>query len=257
MTKQEEARFHPTDLADLSGSTAAKSRKMNLEERDIMLHKRRLRNRASAARSRDKQRKTINELGDEVDDLLLMSQQLLHRCLTAEKNVVQLREANSTLVKENMELKANQAVPDVKAETAIMETKVMTVPPPPQAPPLMAPAPSLMAPAAPNKVLKRTTSMLRVSMSSDMLDKIMNASTSNGVDLTTGMGGGLMKIASKLHLSLSTDRLSDGESCMPFMSGSLPPLSRNVSVMERLLDFANNNGNAVDIDCDVGVANKL
>lgn len=42
--------------ADLAGTTAARSRKMTASEREVMLHRRRLRNRASAARSRHKAR---------------------------------------------------------------------------------------------------------------------------------------------------------------------------------------------------------
>lgn len=42
--------------ADLAGTTAARSRKMSASEREVMLHRRRLRNRASAARSRHKAR---------------------------------------------------------------------------------------------------------------------------------------------------------------------------------------------------------
>jgi len=53
----------PADLAldelaraNLAGTTAARSRKMSASEREVMLHRRRLRNRASAARSRYKAR---------------------------------------------------------------------------------------------------------------------------------------------------------------------------------------------------------
>jgi len=53
----------PADLAldelaraNLAGTTAARSRKMSASEREVMLHRRRLRNRASAARSRHKAR---------------------------------------------------------------------------------------------------------------------------------------------------------------------------------------------------------
>lgn len=67
LTKEEEAKYDPAQLVDLTGTTAAKSRKMTPEQRDVMLHKRRLRNRASAARSREKQRKTIGELLDEFE----------------------------------------------------------------------------------------------------------------------------------------------------------------------------------------------
>lgn len=56
-------------LADLSGTTAAESRRMSAEERALMLHKRKLRNRASAARSRDRQRASASATGCEVGRL--------------------------------------------------------------------------------------------------------------------------------------------------------------------------------------------
>lgn len=56
-------------LLDLAGTTAARSRKMDPEEREIMLMKRRLRNRASAARSRQKQRNQVRSLTEKVTNL--------------------------------------------------------------------------------------------------------------------------------------------------------------------------------------------
>lgn len=105
MTKEEEARFNPKDLVDLTGSTAAKSRKMTDKERDIMLHKRRLRNRASAARSRDKQRKTIIELSDELEELYYRSEDILQRCNLAEHRIKLLEKEKALLIIENCELK--------------------------------------------------------------------------------------------------------------------------------------------------------
>lgn len=229
MTKEEEARFNPRDLVDLTGSTAAKSRKMSNEERDIMLHKRRLRNRASAARSRDKQRKTINDISDEVDELLEISKQLLERCVAAESSMSELKQKNDALVKENRQLRINQqdnqqdsgdnsidrdddkVVPVSEAMSAPMSTPTTTA-------------------------LKRSGSTLHVSMSSDMLDKLMGTGMGSG---DMAIGGGLMKFSSTLHLSLSTDRLSEGSNgSFPCISGSLPPLTRNASIVDRLLDIS-------------------
>lgn len=80
LTKEEESKYDPRLLKDLTGTTAAKSRKMSVKERDIMLHKRRLRNRASAARSREKQRKTIGELMNDYEKLHGCTIEILNLC---------------------------------------------------------------------------------------------------------------------------------------------------------------------------------
>lgn len=187
MTKEEEARFDPVDLKDLRGSTAAKSRKMTEEERDIMLHKRRLRNRQSAARSRDKQRKTISDVGEEVDKLLSITQALKERCESMQVEMGRLKSINDALKKENVDLQK----------------------------------------AGANANLKTSSSFLTVSMSSDMLDKIIG-----GEALVSG--GGTLRMPNKLHLSVSTDKLAATDPC----SSQLPPLPRNSSILERLLDIA-------------------
>lgn len=92
-TKEEEREMYEKGLlSDLSGTTAARSRKMTQNERDVMLHKRRLRNRASAARSREKQRTTISLLTAE-NDRLKFGHQKLQRDLDAARIEIQrLRE---------------------------------------------------------------------------------------------------------------------------------------------------------------------
>lgn len=94
------------DLTDLSGTTAARSRKMSDEERKIMLHKRRLRNRASAARSREKRSRTLNELTTEVEDLMKNSARLAEKASQALGETRKLRAKNLMLMKENELLKA-------------------------------------------------------------------------------------------------------------------------------------------------------
>ena len=72
-------------MDDFSGSTAAQSPKMTYEQLDIIyitLHKRRLRNRLSVARSRDKQRKTIVDIKKELDQLLEKTTHLQNKCTT-------------------------------------------------------------------------------------------------------------------------------------------------------------------------------
>ncbi|GAB0497258.1 hypothetical protein MMPV_008582 [Pyropia vietnamensis] len=63
----EAARWAPAIASqDLSGTTAAASRRMSTEERQLMLHKRKLRNRASAARSRAVARTVVADVVGEV-----------------------------------------------------------------------------------------------------------------------------------------------------------------------------------------------
>ncbi|CDF40222.1 unnamed protein product [Chondrus crispus] len=208
MTKEEEARFDAADLKDLRGSTAAKSRKMTEDERDIMLHKRRLRNRLSAARSRERQRKTIQEVGEEVDELLEQASSLQERCQVAESEILALRATNEALRLENSQLKGgasgNAPVGNVAQQPGL---------------------------------LKGNGSMLRFSMSSDMLDRIMAGSDGPGLLPSSMASNGMIKIPSTLHLSLSTDKLGDG---MQAFNASLQPMSRTASTIERMLDCNNN-----------------
>lgn len=96
------------DLHDLAGTTAARSRKMSEEERKIMLHKRRLRNRASAARSREKRSKTLNDLAVEVGDLIQTAILIAQQASQVEEEARELRAKNIVLSKENRLLKAGR-----------------------------------------------------------------------------------------------------------------------------------------------------
>lgn len=311
MTKEEEARFNPADLVDLSGSTAAKSRKMTDTERDIMLHKRRLRNRASAARSRDKQRKTIHDLSDEMDELMAHSKALLSRCIAAESKTAQLQTAYDALAKENADLKNNSLLLSPSGSTSNMPTLASQIIPsaadqkkrlsfgsndvpldlvgtltPANAPGNPIPVtngghPPTQAPSSSPPQLRRTGSLV-VSMSSDMLHQIRNLTgdgSSSGTAMAPGMnlnnnmnnnnnmstttnsivqnvgnnnqmnsnnGGGnpLMRIPSKLHVSLSTDNLQQ--------DGGISSFPRNFSVVERLLELTGPNA-SFDINCDLHV----
>lgn len=94
------------DLSDLKGTTAARSRKMTEEERRVMLHKRRLRNRASAARSREKRSRTLNDLSTEVEELLKRAAALAEQAKHAMEETRRLNAKNVLLTKENELLKA-------------------------------------------------------------------------------------------------------------------------------------------------------
>lgn len=219
MTKEEEARFDPRDLVDLRGSTAAKSRKMSTQQRDIMLHKRRLRNRASAARSRHKQRKTITELAQQVDVLLDSSDRVRTRCDKVEQQLADLVVAHDSLRAEHQQVKAsNTHLSTLNSDLRHNQHAYAQSP-----------------------RMRRTASTLRLSLSTDMLDKIISGNTDTLLPAPSDSSSAMLRIPSKLHLSLSTDKLSDG--LVPTISSSFPPMSRNVSIMERLLDYANNNYN--------------
>lgn len=101
-----DSRFSSHDLTDLKGTTAARSRKMTEEERRVMLHKRRLRNRASAARSREKRSRTLMDLTSEVEDLIKKTTALAQEAKKATENARKLNAQNVLLKKENELLKA-------------------------------------------------------------------------------------------------------------------------------------------------------
>ena len=94
------------DFSDLKGTTAARSRKMTEEERKIMLHKRRLRNRASAARSREKRSRTLTDLTAEVEDLMKKATLLAKQASDAIEETRKLKAKNILLMKENELLKS-------------------------------------------------------------------------------------------------------------------------------------------------------
>ncbi|PXF49831.1 hypothetical protein BWQ96_00483 [Gracilariopsis chorda] len=79
---------------------------MSDEERRLMLHKRRLRNRASAARSREKRSRTLIGLTADVEQLMKTSATLAEQASQAVDEARRLRAQNVLLVKENQLLKA-------------------------------------------------------------------------------------------------------------------------------------------------------
>lgn len=68
--REREARQFPRALlSNLDGTTSAEVRKMTSEERELVLYKRKLRNRESARRSRQKRQATLADLHDEIGEL--------------------------------------------------------------------------------------------------------------------------------------------------------------------------------------------
>lgn len=92
-------------LQDIGGTTAARSRQMTEEERKVMLYKRKLRNRASAARSREKRCRTIRELSNEVAGLLENSNQIAMRCARVRSENERLQRENEMVREENDRLR--------------------------------------------------------------------------------------------------------------------------------------------------------
>lgn len=95
----EAARWAPAIASqDLAGTTAAASRRMSTEERQLMLHKRKLRNRASAARSRAVARTVVADVVEEVAALEAA-------VTTVGARVEGVVSANAQLRRENAELR--------------------------------------------------------------------------------------------------------------------------------------------------------
>lgn len=157
---------------DLTGTTAAQSRKMTPVQRDIMLHKRRLRNRASAARSREKQRKTITDLTGDIDLLNDRAEQISKSAasLQATVNAItverdELRAENERLRRENESLRGTRP-----ANTASLSGNIF----PPG--------------------LGRNSSFLQLSLSTDQLEAL-NPSNSDGA-LFNNPASSLLRIPS-------------------------------------------------------------
>lgn len=76
--RMKEARQFPKEvLKNLDGTTSAEVRKMNSSERELVLYKRKLRNRESARRSRQKRQATLGEIQEEIDDLARISERMV------------------------------------------------------------------------------------------------------------------------------------------------------------------------------------
>lgn len=218
MTKEEEARFDPVLLSDLKGTTAARSRKMSAEEHDVMLHKRRLRNRASAARSREKQRKTINELSEEVEELKDFSWSLLKRAAIAESQNLATTTQSAELAAQVVTLQAQVEL--LQKENASL--KAASVP--------------LQVVTQPFKALSRQSSLLQLTQNkiqlADLFDQNGQQSPRTnflpGCDVKALQRGKLssssLKLPSSLSVSLSSERLD---------SHPFSPIPRTLSFLER------------------------
>ncbi len=76
--REREARQFPRALlSNLDGTTSAEVRKMTSEERELVLYKRKLRNRESARRSRQKRQATLADLHDEIGELTNVAKRMV------------------------------------------------------------------------------------------------------------------------------------------------------------------------------------
>lgn len=91
--REREARQFPKEiLGNLDGTTSAEVRKMNATERELVLYKRKLRNRESARRSRQKRQATLAELQEEIDDLMQVSGRMVEVGISLREENARLRE---------------------------------------------------------------------------------------------------------------------------------------------------------------------
>lgn len=91
--REREAKQFPKEvLGNLDGTTSAEVRKMNATERELVLYKRKLRNRESARRSRQKRQATLAELQEEIDDLMQITGRMVEAGISLHEENVSLRE---------------------------------------------------------------------------------------------------------------------------------------------------------------------
>lgn len=202
LAKETEAQLNAAvQEADLSGTTAAQSRKMTPVQRDIMLHKRRLRNRASAARSREKQRKTIAELAGELDALGERADALAKTAASLQATVGAVAAERDEARAENERLRReNEALRQGRAAGSAAQSG------------------NLFAPQG----LGRNGSFLQLSLSTDQLEGL-NPATSDG-GLYYNPASSLLRIPSLGILRSMTE------------PPKALPLRKADSVLERILE---------------------
>lgn len=135
---REAAQYPSALLSSLEGTTSAEVRKMSAKERDLVMYKRKLRNRESARRSRARRQATVAELQDEMGDLLEIAAGVVDAGIAAKAENVRLRGkldvANAT-IRALKAVYAPEAKLDAQPVAAGTEATVEPVSPPDSASP--------------------------------------------------------------------------------------------------------------------------
>lgn len=114
--REREARQFPKEiLGNLDGTTSAEVRKMNATQRELVLYKRKLRNRESARRSRQKRQATLAELQGEIDDLMQITTRMVEAGLSLHEENSVLREKLGVANAEIKGLRTSTCAEDVAA----------------------------------------------------------------------------------------------------------------------------------------------
>ncbi|GJQ10308.1 hypothetical protein GpartN1_g5155.t1 [Galdieria partita] len=123
--KQQLETFPTEQLKDLKGSTSAEGRRMTAEERALMLYKRKLRNRHSAARSRRRRTIILNEISEELSTLKTMMKQLQCRlCLYEGGGFLSKVDAKLEEVGTNLSVQSKRLF-SIEYQVAILRAKLM------------------------------------------------------------------------------------------------------------------------------------
>eukprot|EP00190_Bangiopsis_sp_CCMP1999_P004033 CAMPEP_0198729822 /NCGR_PEP_ID=MMETSP1475-20131203/21163_1 /TAXON_ID= ORGANISM="Unidentified sp., Strain CCMP1999" /NCGR_SAMPLE_ID=MMETSP1475 /ASSEMBLY_ACC=CAM_ASM_001111 /LENGTH=156 /DNA_ID=CAMNT_0044492533 /DNA_START=158 /DNA_END=628 /DNA_ORIENTATION=- len=113
---------HEVDITgDIAGTTSAESKKMNAEEYQIMLYKRKLRNRLSASASRKRHQMEVKQLQQEIEDLSDRADSVMQVCELCAAENVKLRNENMQLYCEGAYLRAQLALLSALPESNFSE----------------------------------------------------------------------------------------------------------------------------------------
>lgn len=123
--REREARQFPREiLGNLDGTTSAEVRKMNATERELVLYKRKLRNRESARRSRQKRQATLAELQEEIDDLMQVTGRMVEVGISLREENVTLRDRLAGANKEIARMRRIYGEEDVDASASSAALKM-------------------------------------------------------------------------------------------------------------------------------------
>lgn len=118
--REKEARLFPKEvLSNLDGTTSAEVRKMNSAERELVLFKRKLRNRESARRSRQKRQAALADLQEQIDDLMQFSARMVDIGLSLKQDNNSLRDRLALALSEIKSLKGRLETTEPAADAAM------------------------------------------------------------------------------------------------------------------------------------------